>query len=112
MQSYDVTDESLLLLPRHIIINSVLSCLDLCDLIRFSCSSKECREAVFQEVPKERWRAINLAGNKIITDDQLCAFLKNINAKENTRTLSLVGCVRVKGAWIGTLAWFKSAGGY
>lgn len=87
----------MLFLPRHIIINSVLSYLDLYDLVRFSCSSAEYQKAVFEEIPKKRWNVINLSGNKTITDDQLRVFLTNINAKENTQKLSLVGCVNIRG---------------
>eukprot|EP00585_Thalassiosira_rotula_P017227 CAMPEP_0196194428 /NCGR_PEP_ID=MMETSP0911-20130528/50058_1 /TAXON_ID=49265 /ORGANISM="Thalassiosira rotula, Strain GSO102" /LENGTH=354 /DNA_ID=CAMNT_0041466709 /DNA_START=1 /DNA_END=1066 /DNA_ORIENTATION=+ len=84
-------------LPRHILVNSVLSYLDLSTLIKFSCCSPQCQTIVFQEMPKTSWNEITLSGNLTITDDQLCVFLRNIRAKENTRILSLVGCVNIKG---------------
>lgn len=89
-----LTDETLI--PRHLLINSVLSYLDLYSVFKFSYTSKVCQKVVYQEIPKTRWRVINLSGSQI-TDDQLCAFLKHINAKENTSSLSLVGCVNIHG---------------
>lgn len=84
------------LLPRHIIINSVIPYLDLHTLIIFSGSSRTCQKLVYQETPQARWRRVDLSGSSI-TDDQLRVFLKNVNAKEHTLLLSLVGCRNVQG---------------
>ncbi|KAL3810765.1 hypothetical protein ACHAXA_001590 [Cyclostephanos tholiformis] len=90
-----LTDESTL--PRHVLVNSVLAYIDLCSLIKFSCTSKACRDVVFLNVPKARWRRIDLSGNSRITDEQLRVFLENIDARTTTRILSLVGCPNVNG---------------
>jgi hypothetical protein len=84
-------------LPHDILIDSVLSYLDLYSLIKFSGTSKSCRKIVYNDIPKDRFAKINLNGNQNITDDQLHAFLDNINANQNTRVLSLVGCTKITG---------------
>jgi hypothetical protein len=84
-------------LPRHVLVNSVLAYLDLYSLIKFSCASRACRDVVFLDVPKSRWREIDVSGNLRITDEQLRVFLENIDPRGNTRVLSLAGCVNVKG---------------
>jgi hypothetical protein len=82
------------LLPRHIIVDSILAFLDLHSLVVFSGCSRTFHNLVFMHSPKDRWETIYLCGGKpcSINDDQLSAFLRNINAVENTRVLSLVGC--------------------
>ena len=90
-----LTDESAL--PRQVLVNSILVYLDLCSLIKFSCTSKRCKEIVFHDVSKTRWRVIDLSGNSRLTDEQLSILLENINARENTRVLSIVGCPSVEG---------------
>jgi hypothetical protein len=87
-----LTDESSL--PRHVLVNSVLAYLDLYSLIKFSCTSKACRDVVFRDVS---WRKIDVSGNNRITDEQLRAFLLNIDAGRNTRVLSVAGCPNIKG---------------
>jgi len=84
-------------LPHDILVDSVLSYLDLYSLIKFSGTSKTCQKIVYNDIPKNRFATINLSGNQNITDDQLHAFLDNINANQNTRVLSLVGCTKITG---------------
>ena len=71
-------DESAL--PHDLLVDSVLSYLDLYSLIKFSGTSKSCQKIVYNDIPKERFATISLSSNQNITDDQLHAFLDNINA--------------------------------
>jgi hypothetical protein len=96
-----LTDESSL--PRHVLVNSVLAYLDLYSLIKFTCTSKACGDVVYRDVPKSRWREVDISGNNRITDVQLRTFLMNIDARDNTRVLSLAGCVRVNGTGLDPL---------
>ena len=96
-----LTDESSL--PRHVLVNSVLAHLDLYSLIKFTCTSKACMDVVYRDVPKSRWRMVDLSGNRRITDEQLRTFLMNIDARDNTRVLSLAGCASVNGTGLDPL---------
>eukprot|EP00984_Skeletonema_dohrnii_P039080 scaffold43055_cov178-Skeletonema_dohrnii-CCMP3373.AAC.3 len=89
-------------IPRDIFVDSILAYLDLHSLVVFSGCSRICRDVVFKQAPKDRWETIYLCGGKpcSINDDQLSAFLRNINAVENTRVLSLVGCPSLTGRGI------------
>lgn len=89
-------------IPRHILVDSILAYLDLHSLVVFSGCSRICHNVVFQQTPKDRWETIYLCGGKpcSIDDDQLAAFLRNINAVENTKVLSLVGCPSLTGRGI------------
>jgi len=89
-------DESAL--PHDLLVDSVLSYLDLYSLIKFSGTSKTCQKIIYNDIPKKRWAKINFNGNQNITDDQLHAFLDNINANQNTKVLSLVGCTKITGS--------------
>lgn len=91
-----LTDDRIL--PRDILVNSILAAhLDISSLVTLSSCSKECRRIVYREVPGSTWSEIDLSGNDRITDGQLYALLKNVNARENTRSLRLIGCVRIDG---------------
>ena len=88
--------------PRHILVDSILTYLDLHSLVVFSGCSRICHDVLFKQTPKDRWETIYLCGGKpcSIDDDQLSAFLRNINAVENTKVLSLVGCPSLTGRGI------------
>lgn len=90
------TNESVFVLPRDIFVDSVLSYLDLRSLVKFTGVSNTCKSIVFNEMPAATWCEIDLSGSHI-TDDQLRTLLRNVKAKENTRVLSVVGCVNVRG---------------
>lgn len=89
-------------LPRHILVDSILAYLDLRSLVVFSGCSRLFHNVVFKQTSKDRWEAIYLCGGTpcLINDGQLSAFLRNINAVENTRVLSLVGCPSLTGRGI------------
>jgi len=89
-------------IPQDIFVDSILAYLDLHSLVVFSGCSRICRDVVFKQTPKDCWETIYLCGGKpcSINDDQLSAFLRNINAVENTRVLSLVGCPSLTGRGI------------
>jgi hypothetical protein len=93
-------------LPGHILVDSILAYLDLHSLVVFSGCSRICHNIVFDQTPKDRWEKIYLCGGKpcSINDNQLSAFLRNINAVEKTRVLSLVGCPLLSGRGIEVLA--------
>ena len=88
--------------PQHILVDSILAYLDLHSLVVFSGCSRICHDVVFKQTPKDRWETIYLCGGKpcSIDDAQLSAFLRNINAVENTKVLSLVGCPSLTGRGI------------
>lgn len=91
-----LTDESSL--PRHVLVDTVLAYLDTRALIRFSRTSKACRDVVHRDLSRTRWRTVDLSGNRRIDDDQLRALLTNIDARSNAVSLSLVGCTNVNGS--------------
>eukprot|EP00956_Cyclotella_meneghiniana_P014666 scaffold22086_cov71-Cyclotella_meneghiniana.AAC.7 len=91
---------SLIHLPGDILQESVLPLLDLHSLVKFSTCSAQCGKIVFNDSPVERWGEIRFCDGVTpctINDRQLRAFLCKINAKENTHTISLIGCPNVKG---------------
>jgi hypothetical protein len=96
-----LTDESSL--PRHVLVDTVLAYLDTYALIRFSCTSRACWDVVHRDVSKSRWREVDLSGNRRINDEQLRAFLTNIDARTNTKVLSIVGCMNVNGTGLESL---------
>ena len=90
-------------LPRDILLSRVLPYLNLYSLIVFSSASKGCQRIVFDDMSVESWRKIDLCGNQNITDEQLHIFLQKINARENTHTISLVGCANICGRGLKSL---------
>ena len=83
------------------ILNSILSHLDLHTLVNFSSCAPRCQTIVFQEMNPRQWEEIRICGHLAlcsINDEQLATFLRKINARDNTRALSLVGCPNLNGS--------------
>jgi len=93
-------------LPRQILVN-ILTYLDLHSLVIFSGCSSLTKDIVFKQMPTGRWETIQICCRGrpcTINDEQLAAFLHNINAVEKTRLLSLVGCPSLTGRGIEPLS--------
>ncbi len=58
---------------------------------------------IYLDMPKLRCWEVDMSGNCQITDEQLCTFLENINARGNTRVLSIVGWANMKGTGLDPL---------
>lgn len=94
-------------LPEDIVQVSIMPFVDLHSLVRFSNCSKQCGNIVFHDSPPERWREIQFcdgAKSCTINDSQLKILLSKINARENTRVLSLIGCPNIKGTGLEPLS--------
>ncbi|KAL7461943.1 hypothetical protein ACHAXS_002352 [Conticribra weissflogii] len=124
MDNDNLLNESLL--PRDILLNSILPHLDLQALVNLSSASKLCHRLVFLETPPTRWSKIRFLRDRTpsdgthgstkrsdgarrthtckITDEQLKAFLTRVNARENTREISLWGCDTIRGGGLTPLS--------